>query len=297
MPTVALTAPPFTRYLREKIRNCATLRSRRLCPMRGTSWVTEWVMRGIRIVGAGLAIALAVAMTPSGAQAQATPGEPAGKPLALLAGLRPPHESKHAVHAKAAHATARKTAAKKTRHARMAVAHTRHISARKIAKSEHEDHAVAASAFAEEPPAQATPNPAPADGWPVANSPPPGSSTAAPATGRTVAPVSESTAPDVDATSNPTAVKIQTVKITSPDQVNTLALTADRAAPAATMPSDHPAVAPPQHTALAAPAHQDASAVGSASWIAQVLAALGGAVAAGAVAWFLIGGGPVRTYG
>jgi hypothetical protein len=43
--------------------------------------------------------------------------------------------------------------------------------------------------------------------------------------------------------------------------------------------------------------HRDESAVGGASWIAQVLAALGGAVAAGAVAWFLIGGGPVRTYG
>lgn len=39
------------------------------------------------------------------------------------------------------------------------------------------------------------------------------------------------------------------------------------------------------------------AAIGSASWIAQVLAALGGAVAAGTLAWFLIGGGPVRTYG
>ena len=37
--------------------------------------------------------------------------------------------------------------------------------------------------------------------------------------------------------------------------------------------------------------------MGSASWIAQVLAALGGAVAAGTVAWFLIGGGPQRMYG
>jgi hypothetical protein len=42
---------------------------------------------------------------------------------------------------------------------------------------------------------------------------------------------------------------------------------------------------------------QDVSAVGSASWIAQVLAALGGAIAAGTVAWFLIGAGPARTYG
>jgi hypothetical protein len=42
---------------------------------------------------------------------------------------------------------------------------------------------------------------------------------------------------------------------------------------------------------------QDTSAVGSASWIAQVLAALGGAIAAGTVAWILIGAGPVRSYG
>ena len=38
-------------------------------------------------------------------------------------------------------------------------------------------------------------------------------------------------------------------------------------------------------------------AVGSASWIAQLLAALSGAVAAGAVAWFLIRPAPERNYG
>jgi hypothetical protein len=41
---------------------------------------------------------------------------------------------------------------------------------------------------------------------------------------------------------------------------------------------------------------QDSSAAGSLAWIAQAFAALGGAVAAGVVAWFLIGGGPVRSY-
>jgi hypothetical protein len=39
------------------------------------------------------------------------------------------------------------------------------------------------------------------------------------------------------------------------------------------------------------------SEVGSVSWILQVLAALGGAVTAGAVAWFLIGRSPQQTYG
>lgn len=41
---------------------------------------------------------------------------------------------------------------------------------------------------------------------------------------------------------------------------------------------------------------ENSSTVGSAAWIAQVLAALGGAIAAGVLAWFLIGDGPVRTY-
>jgi hypothetical protein len=40
-----------------------------------------------------------------------------------------------------------------------------------------------------------------------------------------------------------------------------------------------------------------ADPIGSASWIAHVLAALGGAIAAGAVAWFLIRPAPERTYG
>jgi hypothetical protein len=39
------------------------------------------------------------------------------------------------------------------------------------------------------------------------------------------------------------------------------------------------------------------SEAGSMSWILQALAALGGAVAAGSVAWFLIGSTPYRTYG
>jgi hypothetical protein len=39
------------------------------------------------------------------------------------------------------------------------------------------------------------------------------------------------------------------------------------------------------------------SPVGSASWIAQMFAALGGAIAAGAVAWFLIRPAPERNYG
>jgi hypothetical protein len=49
--------------------------------------------------------------------------------------------------------------------------------------------------------------------------------------------------------------------------------------------------------ATATPAADDPSPVGSFSWILHVLAALGGAVATGALAWFLISPAPQRNYG
>jgi len=57
------------------------------------------------------------------------------------------------------------------------------------------------------------------------------------------------------------------------------------------------APAPKSDSLLAAFVQPQTSEVGSASWILQVLAALGGAVAAGSAAWFLIGSAPVRSYG
>jgi len=42
---------------------------------------------------------------------------------------------------------------------------------------------------------------------------------------------------------------------------------------------------------------QDSGMLGGMAWIAQVLAALGGALTAGIVAWVLIGAEPVRNYG
>ena len=135
---VALTAPLFIRYLREKIRNCATLRSRLLCPIANKSWVTEWVMPKIRVVCAGFVAAMAIALALGGARAQTAPNEPVGQPLALLAGLRPPHEARHAVHGKAAHVAIRKTATRKSHHVRTAAEHGRHVAARKIARQRHE---------------------------------------------------------------------------------------------------------------------------------------------------------------
>lgn len=47
--------------------------------------------------------------------------------------------------------------------------------------------------------------------------------------------------------------------------------------------------APAVRAMVATPAYEDTGSVGSVSWIAHVLAALGGAFAAGTIAWFLIG--------
>jgi hypothetical protein len=295
---VALTAPLFIRYLREKIRNCATLRSRLLCPIANKSWVTEWVMPRIRVVCAGLVAAMAIAWVLGGARAQTAPNEPVGKPLALLAGLRPPHEARHAVHGKAVHVAIRKAAARKSHHVRTAAEHGRHVVARKIARQWHEpsEAAVTASAFAEQPPAQATPagvEPgsavAPTDGM---TAPAP---TMAPVSG----PVSENAPSPGGASLDPTDVKIQMLRVAAPNQGTGLAPGTQQDTPPVAASNDSAIAQPPPapQTVLAAPVHRDTSPVGSASWIAQVLAAFGGAVAAGAVAWFWIGGGPVRTYG
>jgi len=57
------------------------------------------------------------------------------------------------------------------------------------------------------------------------------------------------------------------------------------------------AEAPKSDSATVAVAQQQRGEIGGASWILQVLAALGGAITVGAIAWFLIGSMPQRTYG
>jgi hypothetical protein len=76
---------------------------------------------------------------------------------------------------------------------------------------------------------------------------------------------------------------------------------APSAQPAATSPSPPVKVASAAAPKLAAHAMlfrpSSPSPIGSARWIAQLLAALGGAIAAGAVAWLLIRPKPERMYG
>jgi hypothetical protein len=232
-------------------------------------------MPSSRIVCACLLAAIAVACAVS-ANARTTTVEPSGKPLALLAGLKPPHEIKAAAHARTADRRIKKGAAK-------------------LAARRHHAMVAADSAAADSAAQPAPPGAAPANVGPVADATLP--------TDIAAASPPEPAPPGND--SNPRAVAVdgQTVQVAAPDRANAIDLAADDSpggAPAAA-PGDPAHGTPAAQTVLAAPVHRDASQdadeVGSASWIAQVLAALGGAAAAGTVAWFLIGSGPVRIYG
>jgi hypothetical protein len=218
-------------------------------------------MPRIRIVSASVLKALAIVLAIGGASARAATSDLSEKPPTLLAGLKPPHQSnaqsKASVHA----------ANPGKRHIKIAAAHS--------------------------PKPQARTDAAPPEAWPAPLAMVPADTAAAsPA---------ETVPPDNAPAPGEVVVGGQTVQVAAPDQVNAIDLAGGdklEEVPAAA-PLDRADVAPAAQSVLAAPMDSQASqtAVGKASWIAQVMAALGGAVAAGAVAWFLIGSGPVRLYG
>jgi hypothetical protein len=271
-------------------------------------------MLRIRIASMGAVAALAIAVAGSAANAQTATTDQPGKPLALLAGLNPPHAAKK--HAAKVHV------AKATSHGKIARAETHHARAAAVASEAPGKHHSAgatnddADALPPSPVAvNRWPTPlelAPADNAPADNAPADNAATGnAPANAAT-APLPAAAA--VPAPDDPNAVVVngQTVQISAPDEVNdldraaseqsTAEQSADTRAPQPSGDSDMQSAMTRVASATVSDdagqnANQHASPVGSASWIAQVMAALGGAVAAGAVAWFLIGSGPVRTYG
>jgi hypothetical protein len=221
-------------------------------------------MLRIRIFTAGAIVAVILA---AGGAAAATNDQP-GTPLALLAGLKPPHQAKAAIHAKVGDKTAVKVAQKK------------------FAKR----HDTVAAKESTDTPQPA--NTAPENSWPAPEQTAPENAAAA-------QPMSVATpATDAPAMSE-MVVNGQTVQIASPDEANDIDLAADDRNAAASTPmlDDRADAAPTPAPIVAVAMREDASPVRSASWIAQVLAALGGAIAAGSVAWFLIGSGPQRMYG
>jgi len=228
----------------------------------------EDAMLRIRIVSTGAFTALAVMLAVSGANAQTATDDQAGPPLALLAGLKPPHHTKAIVHAKASNKTEVKVAKKKLANRPKAIA----------AKESTE-----------------TPEPA----SPLPGNSRPTAAQTAPENAAAAQPMPDSTPATDEPALAEMAVNGQTVQVVSPDVINDIDLASGNQNTAAGTPplDDKADAAPMPAPAVAVAMHEDASPVGSASWIAQVLAALGGAIAAGSVAWLLIGSGPQRTYG
>jgi hypothetical protein len=152
-------------------------------------------------------------------------------------------------------------------------------------------HVTAVVAAAAAP--QAPPAPTSETAWPVATQASVAESAAAvPATlqpGPAIAPPSE------------LVIDGQTVRVASPDDANEIDLATNEqgalpvAAPAVKAASTETAAPTDKSDSAAAAVSQTPSSkVGSTSWLMQVMAALGAAVAAGSVAWFLIGSAPQR---
>jgi len=232
-------------------------------------------MLSIRVVAAGAALMLLSGLTAGGALAQTATDQTPGKPLQLLQWL---------------HTTAQSSEPKARPRAK--------IAERKIT---HTATAVAKHRRSPVETAEATPQ---ASVWAPLNAVASDSTTIA----ATVEPVPQAALTPANPIPSELVVAGQTVQIASPDQVNELDLAAQDseaaantmpAAPAASVPATDnvPAPAPKSDSLVAAWSQPSASQVGSTSWIAKVLAALGGAVAAGSAAWFLIGATPQRTYG
>ncbi|MGB7099621.1 MAG: hypothetical protein WBD95_12775 [Xanthobacteraceae bacterium] len=233
-------------------------------------------MSSIRLVAAGGALMLLSGLTGGGALAQTATDQAPGKPLQLL---------------QWSHTTAQSSEPKARPRAKRA---ERKITRTATAVAKHRRSPVKT--------AEATPQ---ATVWTPLNAVASDSTTIA----ATVEPVPQAGLAPANPTPSELVVAGQTVQIASPDQVNELDLTAQDsaatatntmpAAPAASVPATDnvPAPASKSDSLATAWSQLSASQVGSTSWIAKVLAALGGAVAAGSAAWFLIGATPQRTYG
>jgi hypothetical protein len=105
-------------------------------------------------------------------------------------------------------------------------------------------------------------------------------------------------APQVTTPTSAQATTPSIVKIAQADAVSTTDVAVDLSHDAdnSARPNDPVATVPVQHTMRATTELQNPNPVGSTTWIAHVLAALGGAIAAGTIAWWLISPMPSRSY-
>jgi hypothetical protein len=284
--------PLFAAALREKIRNCAKVASRLGGLWRVTKpWEATMVRH--RIIAAS-SVLLAVTVGSAAAQQETS----AGKPLQLLQFARhdakaPPHPRARTVAKLAKPAETKRHIAKKIvakHHKMFAAIHAHAVHPHKIAE--------AAPAPAPEP-AQPTPAAPPATIWPAVNAAAPATVAmpvppAAPQKVTTEQVVSD--APDDIATNGQVSQAAIAAQPKDPPAEHHAApaeapAPAHAAAPQPAAPVQSAAAEPVVRAMVARPEPVESNAqspIGSASWMLQILAALGGAVAAGAVAWFLI---------
>lgn len=215
------------------------------------------------------------ALAATGAFAQ-TASEVPGKPLALVP---------------IAHETAKPKVRLPTHVARKFTAHK--PARRRVAEhTPPRPRSTLAAASPMPQPLQHTAAALPANVWP-------GTATPSPPASATLTPAATSAAPTtpkvtteqvVDTTRNDVVVDGRTMQVASPAAFNAVdpVPAETTGTPKAAAPG-HPAQpAPVVHTLAFTASADQPSKVWSASWIAQVLAAIGGAIAAGVVAWFLI---------
>jgi hypothetical protein len=275
-------------------------------------------MRNFRVVAGGVIVCgylFASGMFVGGAAAQTT--ESVGGPMQLLQLLKPgraaevkPHSKLAAKpHARLAAKPVAKSSAKfsaksSTKSSAQAAAKTRIASRKKLRShimvAERKRHQLQSAM-------QVAETPASDNAWPAAP-------TATPVDAATLAPVPQTApapqivAPVAGATPSELVVDGQTIQVASADEANAIDLAANDASAVASDASLGPVTA--SNTAMTevadAAVKSDTSAtvaqaqgadVSSTSWFLQAMAALGGAVAAGSVAWFLIGSAPQRMYG
>jgi hypothetical protein len=247
-------------------------------------------MLRVRIFAAGAVLVIAA----TGALAQSN--SPPGKPLPILKIDHQPGKTKAKAHA-ALHGKSAAKPAKMASHRKAAP---------KLAATRHKNHAVVARMQHQPAP---TPTPENAGSTLSAAVPPTAPSAS-------IAPSASPAPPTSGTASIPQNLVVESQSASLAHSSDVAA--APAGAPNAPMPNDGikpPTAAPGDKVAaktdklgdiiappaqriaqafIAAPAQR--STVGSASWIAKVFGALGGAVAAGSVAWFLIGPAlPLKT--
>jgi hypothetical protein len=275
-------------------------------------------MLSSRTIGAGaLAFAFLVGAI-SGASALASP-QSAGQPLQLLPSVEHPRKAaRPSLHHLRTRVRARAALHKRiAEQARTHRAQRRHHFLRMMQAARRP--APAKAAPAEKPaPRTATAMATPAIPTPVIATP----ATATPAevtpavaaaatAGPAIAPpaataeLRASALPDDDVTLHQMVIDGQIVDVASPEEVNELDLAATIVPPANSAPAKpaasengtQPVITSASLQAASGPPVPPPAQPAKASWIAQALAAAGGAVVAGSLGWFLIGPAPQRPYG